>query len=131
MTLTIVLTDQVPGGKTSGVREGYTKSGRKYRYPNARFVNWRQEASTKILVQRAKWDMETKMKLPLNTNLLMRISYRPMNRIKRDLTGMQDAVQHLLEYNEIVQDDACIKYCAWDMPYREDGPCMIIYLTEV
>lgn len=131
ITLTLQLTEQVPGGKTSGVREGYTKTGRKYRYPNKRFVLWRSMATTEIIVQKAKWPTKTKMQLPLCVNLRMTLSYRPLNRIKRDLTGMQDAVQHLLEYNEIVQDDASIKQVIWEYPYRTDGPCMIIQLTEV
>jgi Holliday junction resolvase RusA-like endonuclease len=124
MTLIITLTAQLPGGKNA-IKERFIL-GRKVRYPNKRFTAWRTQAALELIVQRTKWPMLTKMQLPLKGDLKMRVSYHPLDHKRRDLTGMTDALYHLLEWCEIIEDDGQIKGMTWEYPWRTDGPCASI-----
>jgi hypothetical protein len=131
MILELALTDQLPSGKNA-IKETYI-NGKKIRYPNKRFKGWRDAAATEIIIQRAKWPTALKMALPLRGDLIMTVSYRELipvpARGDRDVTGMQDALQHLLEYCEVIENDGQIKSLTWGYPWRIEGPCAIICLT--
>jgi Holliday junction resolvase RusA-like endonuclease len=75
--------------------------------------------------------MRTKMLLPLSGPLTMHVSYRPLDGRRRDLTGMTDALYHLLEWCEIIEDDGQIKGLTWEHPWRTEGPCAVVTLETV
>ena len=127
--LTITLTAQLPGGKNA-IKECFVR-GKKVRYPNARFAAWRKQAGQEVMVAKAAWPMRTKMLLPLSGPLTMHVSYRPLDGRRRDLTGMTDALYHLLEWCEIIEDDGQIKGLTWTYPWRTDGPCTILMLEHI
>lgn len=133
MNIVITLTDQLPGGKNS-IKECYVK-GRKIRYPNKRFEAWRKAAGNDILIQRRDWPLAVKMAMPFRGDLMMRVSYCEITPVPakgtRDLTGMQDAIQHLFEQMELIENDGQIKGLVWDYPWRTSGPCAIITLTTM
>lgn len=129
--LTIELTDQIPSGKNA-IKERYV-NGRKIRYPNKRFVSWRSLAGHEVLVQRSKMPFVVKGSLPLTGPLKLTVYYRELEPVPangtRDASGMLDALQHLLEYCDIIQNDGQIKEVAWRQATR--GPCIIIQLEGV
>lgn len=132
MILTIALQDQLPSGKNS-IKDRYI-NGKKIRYPNKRFVDWRTGAGNEILIQKMKWPAHMKAALPLRSHLILAVSYRELEKVPakgdRDLTGMTDAIQHLLEYCEVIESDGQIKGLIWEYPWRTEGPGVIFKLTE-
>jgi len=128
MTLTLTLTDQLASGK-SMKRLGVNKHSHKIMsYPDGRFLDWRKVASDELLLQRASWLPEVKMALPLREDLVLRVSYRQLVNRVRDLSGMLDAMQHLFEYCELIENDGQIKGIVWEYPWRTDGPSAVITL---
>lgn len=132
MTLTVMLSEQLPSGKNQ-VRHAFVK-GRRIRYPNKRFETWRAQAETEILLQRQTWPATLRHRLPLSRPMIMAVSYREIipvpARGTRDLTGMQDAIQHLLERCELIQSDGLIHGMIWSFPWRQDGPGAMVTLIE-
>jgi hypothetical protein len=128
VTLVLTLNSQLPGGKN---RVQHTKTGR--HYADTRFAAWRKEAGDEIVLQRATWPAEVKMALPLRENLSLAISYREFTKggAGRDLTGCLDALFHLLEYCEVIENDRQIKKCIWEWPYRTVGPCAVLTLETL
>ncbi len=128
MTISLILTAQIPSGKNQ-IKERFI-NGRKIRYPNKRFVAWREEAGFEIMQQKAKWPTHTKMALPLLGDLVVTISYRTLDKTTRDLPGMQDALWHLLGYLNLIEDDGQIKGVTWEYPWRTEGPCIELQLEQ-
>lgn len=133
MTLSITLTDQIPSGKNV-IKERFVH-GKKIRYPNARFETWRRTAGYEIVKQRAAWLLAVKGILPLKGDLSLTVSYRELVPVPangdRDITGMTDALQHLLEYMEIIEDDGQIHGLVWQYPWRTEGPCVEMEIQQV
>jgi len=126
--LTFSLTEQMPSGKNR-IKETFVR-GKKIRYPDARFKAWRATASVEIMQQKRTWSQQQKMALPLRNDIYVTISYRALDKRRRDIPGMLDALWHLLEYAEIIEDDAQIKGVTWDYPWRTEGPCMEMELCQ-
>lgn len=133
--LTLVLTAQIPSGKNA-IRETFVR-GKKIRYPTARFKRWREQAAVEILQQRARWPVELKLSLPLRGRLVATIAYCerepvPAGRV-RDVPGMMDALWHLLDWVELVEDDGQIRDVTWREIERGDPqhnqPCLVLRLT--
>src|SRR6185436_19851969 len=101
--LTFSLTEQMPSGKNR-IKETFVR-GKKIRYPDARFKAWRATASVEIMQQKRTWSQQQKMALPLRNDIYVTISYRALDKRRRDIPGMLDALWHLLEYAEIIEDD--------------------------
>lgn len=132
MTLELALTDQIPSGKNA-IKQTFI-NWKKVRYPTKLFKSWRTTAASEILMQRGKWPLQLKGSLPLRGDLIMTVSYRELipvpARGDRDVTGMQDALQHLLEYCELIENDAQIKGLSWEYPWRDSGPCIILEIRR-
>lgn len=129
MTLTIVLDAQIPSGKNA-IKEHYDGRGKKVRHGNDRFTAWRETAGKEILLQKTKWPLVLKMALPLTGDLIMTVSYRPLDKTQRDIDGMLSALQHLLETMELIEHDGQIKGVTWDYPWRTEGPCVVLELRQ-
>jgi Holliday junction resolvase RusA-like endonuclease len=78
------------------------RHGRIHKYPNKRFVAWRDNATKQIGQQPT-----------LKGDVHMHVTYTPGDLIRRDVTGMLDALFHLLEHTGIVENDNQIKAIAW------------------
>lgn len=124
MKLLISLDTQIPSGKNS-IKESW-RDGKKVRHGNDRFTVWRETAGKEILMQKSQWPTATKMALPLTGDLIMTVSYRPLDKTQRDLTGMTDALFHVLETMELIENDGQIKGLTWVYPWRTDGPCVMM-----
>jgi len=113
------LTAPLPSGKNQvGIA---WRNGKVIRYPNKRFVQWREQAGKELLAQ-------VKNRMPLMGTLHMSVSYWPPDRVRRDVPGMLDALFHLLEHCWIVKDDSQISDVQWvSEPYvRPAHPKMVI-----
>jgi Holliday junction resolvase RusA-like endonuclease len=128
VTLVLTLTSQLPGGKN---QVQHTKTGR--HYADTRFAAWRKEAGTEIVLQRATWPAELKMTLPFRQDLALSVSYRELTKggAGRDLTGMLDAIFHLLEHCEVIENDRQIKALEWEYPWRTAGPGAVLSLETL
>jgi hypothetical protein len=109
----ITLSAQIPSGKNQ-IKETFVR-GKKVRYPDQRFVAWREMAGLEVLQQKARWPTALKMALPLRGDLAMAVSYCPQDKTLRDLPGMLDALCHLLGYLELIEDDGQIKSLQWEV----------------
>lgn len=129
--LTFTLSAQIPSGKNQ-VKETYTKSGKKVKYSDQRFKLWRKDAGNEILLQKSKWSVATKMSLPLLGPLAMTVGYYPQDKTVRDLPGMLDAICHLLEYCELIENDKQIEDLHWTtLPFRAGPPCITLEVRAV
>ena len=81
------------------------------------------------------WLLAVKGILPLKGDLSLTVSYRELVPVPangdRDITGMTDALQHLLEYMEIIEDDGQIHGLVWQYPWRTEGPCVEMEIQQV
>lgn len=130
-SLMIILHDQTPSGKNQQKERWSTnRTGKKIRvrYANPLFAAWRRKAAYEVLVQKRTWPVETRMALPLRGTLAMRVRYCAKDRIRRDATGIEDAIQHLLEYMEIIEDDGQIRDKSFMVVEQE--PCAVVTLEE-
>jgi len=129
MKLVLTLSDQIPSGKNAmGVR----RDGR--HYPRKRFEDWRDQAGYEIMLQKAKWPMLVRDALPLTGDLVVTISYRELLPVPakgtRDLPGCLDALWHLLTHMNLIENDGQIKGLTWQYPWRTEGPCVILEVSN-
>lgn len=129
MTLQITFHDQIPSGKNQV--EEHWRQGKKVKHGNDRFAAWRQAAGMEFILQKAKWTPLQKMALPMLGDLVVTISYRPLDKTRRDLPGMLDALWHFLEHMEIIENDGQIKGVTWIYPWRTEGPCLDLRIDQV
>jgi hypothetical protein len=101
----------VPHTKVVGGRAVKTK--RKVLCGNPRFTAWKNQAGMEVLQQKRAWPVEARMALPLKGDLRLEVLYCPQDKTPRDIPGMVDALFHLLEAMEIVEDDAQVKALRW------------------
>lgn len=97
--LTITLTGQMPSGKNA---VNVTRTG--HRYPNQRFVDWREKAMWEV-----KSQLQSQTKFPPESKVAMECYYWPGDLRRRDVPGMEDALCHLFEKMGLVDDDAQIE----------------------
>lgn len=98
----ILLFGQVPGGKNA---IGITRSGR--HYPNKRFAEWRADAALQIA------GVGYVPKHPIDYPVHLSVKYWAGDRRTRDVTGMGDALFHLLVYVKILKNDGLVRDLTW------------------
>ena len=128
MKLLISLDTQIPSGKNS-IKESW-RDGKKVRHGNDRFTVWRETSGKEILLQKTRWPVALRMALPLTGDLVMTISYRPLDKICRDMDGMLSVMQHLLEHMKLIENDGQIKGLTWEYPWRTEGPCVMLDVKQ-
>lgn len=101
--VTFTLTGPIVSGKNQ-IQLSY-RNGRIFKYPNKRFVEWRNRAADQLALQEYRATLSGRLKLT--------VRYTPGDAIRRDLTGMLDALFHLLEHTGIVENDYQIKCVEW------------------
>jgi Holliday junction resolvase RusA-like endonuclease len=99
-----------------------TRTGR--RYPTARFVQWRASAYYQVRAQLIK--QQAWREWPRHAPMALTVYYRPRDRRRRDVPGMLDALLHLLERAEVIQDDAQVKTVFWVSALKSQVPCVIM-----
>lgn len=117
----IVLNLQCKSGK-NGVKT--TRKG--VRYPTPAFKAWRALCLDAIEKQgHSGANLQGKLDCVIN--------YTPGNLIRRDVPGMMDAIFHVIERAEIVQDDAKICHAVkwFEHPLDRKNPKVEIFLQEV
>lgn len=117
--LILRLSEQIPSGKNH-VR--ITRTGR--RYPTARFAQWRATAYQQLhsqLIKQPAW-----RQWPSGASMSLTVYYRPLDRRRRDVPGMLDALLHLLEQTEVIQDDAQVKTVSWVSALKSQVPCVVL-----
>jgi Holliday junction resolvase RusA-like endonuclease len=117
--LIIRLSEQIPSGKNH-VR--ITRTGR--RYPTARFAQWRASAYYQIRVQiirQPAWQ-----EWPRQASMSLTVHYRALDRRRRDVPGMLDALLHLLERAEVIEDDAQVTDVSWVSALQSQVPCVMM-----
>lgn len=129
MTLHFTLTDQIPSGKNA---MGIARTGRHYAKP--RFAAWRSIAAVEIMQQKLAWTPAQKMALPLLGPLVVTISYHEIVKVPangtRDLPGCLDALWHLLTHCGLIENDGQIKGVTWVYPWRTEGPCVEMEVSQ-
>lgn len=100
--MTILLLHQIPSGKNAIM---VTRTG--HHYPNARFKAWREDA---LLQLRALGHTH---KPPLDYPLSLSVQYWAGDKRTRDVSGMLDALFHLLMHAKIIKDDGLIRDVTW------------------
>jgi len=92
--------------KISGIGKnnfGITRNG--IHYPKKNFVIFRNKFITEIKKQLSnKSDFKT-ITIPVKLTLW----YKPKDKIRRDATAILDAIFHILEYCEVIENDNLIK----------------------
>jgi Holliday junction resolvase RusA-like endonuclease len=122
--LAIRLSDQIPSGKNH-VR--ITRAGR--RYPTPRFAQWRASAYSQVraqLISQPSW-----REWPRQASMSLTVYYRPRDRRRRDVPGMLDALLHLLERAEVIEDDAQVKTVSWVSALKSQVPCVILAIAPM
>lgn len=123
------LKGQLPSGKNR-IKERFI-NGKKVRYPDARFKAWRADATRQVLSQAP---------LPFRTFTLpcvLRVNYWAGDLIRRDVSGMLDALFHLFEHAPteqapIVADDFLLRNVGWRyMDLDRANPRVEVEIEEV
>lgn len=100
--MTFTLTAQMPSGKN---QVQITRTGQ--HYPTARFVAWRRGAEAEVLRQVKPAEK------PLTGRLALTVCYTPADRRVRDVSGLLDALFHLLARCGLLLDDGQIRDVTW------------------
>ena len=79
-----------------------------HHYPNPLFAKWSAEQILRIKQQKGRPGIMFTQNTPV---LSFSVEYWPGDARKRDMPGIMDAIFHVLERAEIVQDDAYFKNC--------------------
>lgn len=77
-----------------------------HHYPENRFLNWRSQAFCQILDQ-GQWGKPT-----ITVPVMLTCDYWPGDHTTRDVSGMLDALFHLLVYAKVLKDDGLV-YSVW------------------
>ena len=123
--LSFVLTGRMVSGKNQVT---VTRTG--HRFPNARFVAWRESCSRQVLEQ-VPMDRVVPPVYAKSQRVSLTVAYHPGDKIRRDAPGMIDALCHLLERCGIIEDDAQIKEVEWkELPLDRQHPRVTVTLTH-
>jgi len=98
----ILLLNQIPSGKNAII---VTRTG--HHYPNARFKAWREDA---VLQLRVHGHIP---KPALDYPLALSVKYWAGDKRTRDVSGMLDALFHLLTHAKVIKDDGLIRDVTW------------------
>lgn len=96
------LEGQMPSGKNSVT---ITRTG--HRFPNKRFVIWRDNAFRQLERQRVPKNH------PFTGPCIVEVGYTAGDRRRRDVPGMIDALCHLMERYGLVKDDSQLIEWHW------------------
>ena len=116
--MTFVLNGQMPSGKNA-VR--ITRTG--HRYPDKRFVAWREDALDQLRKPVARYAQEGAC-LPLQSTIALECEYTPGDRRTRDVPGMLDALLHLIVKAGLLTDDGLVWAVTWrrmEMDRKQPG----------
>jgi Holliday junction resolvase RusA-like endonuclease len=127
--LVIVFGSQIPSGKNA--IQIACRFGAPVKYPNKRFKAWRTEAEQSIAFQKTKWPVAVRMALPIRVPVRMTVDYCPQDKRVRDVSGMMDAIQHVLESCEIIENDGLIKEVTWTITHPSQGETLKHQLCAV
>lgn len=105
--MTFRLTGQMPSGKNQ-VQLALVK-GRLMKFPNKRFKAWRQECLVQLHPQ-CRWEGAY---LPLETTIRLRCEYTPGDARVRDVSGLLDALFHVMVQAKILKDDGLVHEVEW------------------
>lgn len=98
---------QIPSGKNAVI---VTRTG--HRFPAKRFKEWLSGAMLDILQQ--KFYLQSRgQQFPLERPVKLIVNYTPGDLRTRDVSGMADALLHLLEKAGIVKNDGQVHELAW------------------
>lgn len=100
--MTILLVGQLCSGKNA-VRT--TRTGQ--HYSNERFKAWREDACVQLRSQRLI------PPLPIDLPVRLKVDYWAGDKRTRDVSGMLDAIFHLLVYSKIIVDDGQVRDVLW------------------
>lgn len=118
--LDLLLKAQCPSGKNA---IKITRQG--FHYPSPRFKKWRQDMTLQILGQLGVIQ-------PIDFPVKATIRYTPGDKIRRDATGIMDALWHVFEWAKIITDDALIQQVDYQqMPLDRDNPNAKITLERL
>lgn len=98
----ILLLGQLPGGKNA---VGITRRGR--HYPNERFEKWRDDAVTQIKA------LGHRPSEPIDYPVRFSVWYWAGDKRIRDVSGMLDALFHLVVYVGILKNDGLVRDVLW------------------
>ena len=100
-----------------------TRTG--HRYPTERFVAWRADMSAQVRQQRAQL---TAIDKPCK----LTIRYWPGDLIRRDASGIMDALFHVFEHCGVVTDDALFQAIEYtQMPLDRSNPRCTVEIQEL
>jgi len=97
-----LLLGQLPSGKNA---IGITRTGHHYAKP--RFREWREDAMVQLKA------LGRLTRSPIDYPVHFKAWYWAGDRITRDVSGLQDALFHLLEYSKILKNDGLIRDVTW------------------
>lgn len=100
-----ILTGPVVSGKNQ--IQISARHGRIHKYPNKRFTLWKDNATKQLNAQLKPNDGG------FTGDVHLSVTYTPGDLIRRDVTGMLDALFHLLEHVGLVGNDNQIKCVFW------------------
>lgn len=123
----VTLEGQMVSGKNSII---VTRTGQ--RFPSKRFKDWRDTASIQLTRQLPKGNLRyaNLVAFPKPERVSLTVLYWPGDLIRRDAPGMLDALCHLLERTQVVEDDAQIKTVNWqEMDLDRARPRVELTLT--
>ncbi len=114
----LVIVGQIQSGKN---RILITRTG--HRYPPERFKVWRDEVSGNLAKQ---WK-----DVPVTEPVRLHCLYWPGDRRTRDVSGMEDAMFHVLVKAGVLKDDGLVWDCLWyRQPLNRKGPKVLITVQE-
>jgi Holliday junction resolvase RusA-like endonuclease len=122
--LALWLSEQIPSGKNH-VR--ITRTG--HRYPTARFAQWRTTAYQQLhgqLIKQPAW-----RQWQSGASMSLTVYYRPLDRRRRDVPGMLDALLHLLERTKVIHDDAQVKAVWWTQAPTTQVHCVVMGISPM
>lgn len=118
--MTIELKGQIPSGKNQ--QQIVMVRGRVMKFPNKRFKLWRADAAGQVALQQPG---ATGIAAPCR----MVVKYTPGDRLRRDVSGILDAIFHLLEHVGVVENDYFIQDVDWEsLPLDRAAPGAVLTL---
>ena len=122
MILQLTINGQVPGGKN-----GIKTTAMGGRYPSKRFAAWRDDAKAQVERQLSRIQFHSPIKVKCRYDVKV---YQSDNR-RRDVPSMMDAVWHVLENTDILEDDYFLRGGSWDEFFDVENPRVEIQITTL
>ena len=118
MTLNIVITGQIRGGKNNIC---ITRTGR--RFPNKQWAAWRAQKVKEVIAQiLLTSELYAPVNVPFNTPCSVKLAYYAGDKRRRDFTAVCDSVWHVLEKAGVVTDDTLLWPVESSRGYDKENP---------